>query len=86
MTTQNMNIALIEELHHQVKVALEKINASRKLQILIWDGKGIVTTPIDGIRAPRLIKQENCLGVYGFDSTSDQILDDLLVIIEKKGR
>jgi hypothetical protein len=38
MTTQNMNIALIEELHHQVKVALGKINASRKLQILTWNG------------------------------------------------
>jgi hypothetical protein len=41
MTTQNMNIALIEELHHQVKVALGKINASRKLQILTWDGNGV---------------------------------------------
>jgi hypothetical protein len=84
MTTQNMNIELTEEMHHQVKVVLGKINASRKLQILTWNGERIVITPIDGIRAPQLIKQWNCLGVYDFDSTSEQILSDLLVVIEKR--
>ncbi|WP_176992934.1 hypothetical protein [Collimonas sp. OK242] len=81
-----MNIALTQELHLQVKAALGKINASRKLQILTWNGERIVVTPIDGMRAQKLIEQRNCLGVYDFDSTSEQILSDLLVVIEKKGQ
>ncbi|WP_148264796.1 hypothetical protein [Collimonas fungivorans] len=81
-----MNIASAKELHHQIEVAIEKINANKKPKILTWNGERIVLTPIDGLRAARLIGQWNCLGVYGVDATSEQILDDLCVVIEEMKR
>jgi hypothetical protein len=86
MTIQNMNIALTKELHHQVEAAIEKINLSRKPKILTWNGELIIITPIDGLRAARLIGQWNCLGVYGVNATSEQIADDLLVVIGEMKR
>ncbi|AMP07035.1 hypothetical protein CPter91_4736 [Collimonas pratensis] len=79
-----MNVEMTEKMHRQVTVAFEKIIASGKQQILTWNGEKIVVTPIDGKRAPKLFEQSNCLGVYDVDSTSEQILIDLFVVIEKK--
>ncbi len=59
--------------------ALDKIIASQKPKMLIWDTRAmcIRTVSIDTAYAERMRDKPTCLGTYDFETRVEHILDDL---------
>lgn len=67
-----------------VKTAAEKIRESEKPKVLVWANNTLQVLNSNTKRAAQAITLPNCLGVYDFGATRDQIMLDLEAVISSE--
>jgi hypothetical protein len=75
----------INELKHQVKVAVGHLGDRIEPQVVSWNGEALILCRSGGKRGDAALRRPGCLGVYSDGATFDQLLADLLYVVESEG-